>query len=130
MYTYILKKGGISLKSSNKSEYGAILTRIIKDKKITQQDFYSQLGIRKPYFYDIVSGKTNPPPPETQLKILRILNPKEEDKKKLLEVAARERSEMPADILLYLKSNIDSIEEVRKTKNYKKFIEKIINKGE
>lgn len=130
MYTYILKKGGISLKSSNKSEYGAILTKIIKDKKITQQDFYSQLGIRKPYFYDIVSGKTNPPPPETQLKILRILNPKEEDKNKLLEVAAKERSEMPADILLYLKSNINPIEEVRKTKNYKKFIEKNINKGE
>lgn len=126
MYTYILKRGGISLKSSNKSEYGAILTRIIKDKKITQQDFYSQLGIRKPYFYDIVSGKTNPPPAETQLKILRILNPKEEDKNKLLEVAAKERNEMPADILLYLKSNIDSIEEVRRTKNYKKFI----NKGE
>lgn len=126
MYTYILKRGGISLKSSNKSEDGAILTRIIKDKKITQQDFYSQLGIRKPYFYDIVSGKTNPPPAEIQLKILRILNPKEEDKNKLLEVAAKERNEMPADILLYLKSNIDSIEEVRRTKNYKKFI----NKGE
>ena len=114
------------MKSSNKSEDGAILTRIIKDKKITQQDFYSQLGIRKPYFYDIVSGKTNPPPAEIQLKILRILNPKEEDKNKLLEVAAKERNEMPADILLYLKSNIDSIEEVRRTKNYKKFI----NKGE
>lgn len=130
MYTYILKKGGISLKSSNKSEYGAILTRIIKDKKITQQDFYSQLGIKKPYFYDIVSGKTNPPPPETQIKILKILNPKEEDKNKLLEVAAKERNEMPADILLYLKSDIDLIEEVRETKNYKKFIKKIINKGE
>lgn len=110
------------MKSSNKSEDGAI----IKDKKITQQDFYSQLGIRKTYFYDIVSGKTNPSPAEIQLKILRILNPKEEDKNKLLEVVAKERNEMPADILLYLKSNIDSIEEVRRTKNYKKFI----NKGE
>ena len=118
------------MKSSNKSEYGAILTSIIKDKKITQQYFYSQLGITKPYFYDIISGKTNPPPPETQLKILKILNPKEEEKKKLLEVAAKERNEMPADILLCLKSDINLIEEVRKTKNYKKFIQKIINKGE
>lgn len=112
------------MKSSNKSEYGAILTRLIKERKITQQDFYSQLGIRKPYFYDIVSGKTNPPPPETQLKILRILNPKEEDKKRLLEVASQERNEMPADILLYLKNNMNSIEDIRSTKNYKKFIEK------
>lgn len=112
------------MNSSNKSEYGEILTRIIKERKITQQDFYNQLGIRKPYFYDIVSGKTNPPPPETQLKILRILNPKEEDKKRLLEVAAQERNEMPADILLYLKNNINSLEDIRSTKNYKKFIEK------
>ena len=118
------------MKSSNKTEYGAILTRIIKERKITQQDFYNQLGIRKPYFYDIVSGKTNPPPPETQLKILRILKPKEEDKKRLLEVAAQERKEMPADILLYLKNNMNSIENIRSTKNYKKFIEKIIDKGE
>lgn len=112
------------MKSRNKSEYGTILTRIIKERKNTQQEFYTQLGMKKPYFYDIVSGKTNPPPPETQLKILKILNPQEEDKKKLLEVAAKERREMPADILLYLKSNINSIEEVRKTENYKKFIEK------
>lgn len=118
------------MKSSNKSEYGNILTRIIKERKITQQDFYSQLGIRKPYFYDIVSGKTNPPPPETQLKILKILNPREEDKKRLLEVASQERNEMPADILLYLKNNMNSIEDIRSTKNYKKFIEKIIYKGE
>lgn len=112
------------MKSSNKSEYGAILTRIIKERKITQQDFYNQLGIRKPYFYNIVSGKTNPPPPETQLKIFTILNPKEDDKKRLLEVAAQERSEMPADILLYLKNNMNSLEDIRSTKNYKKFIEK------
>lgn len=126
MYTYILKEGGISLKSSNKSEYGTILTRIIKDKKITQQDFYSQLGIRKPYFYDIVSGKTNPPPPETQLKILKILEPKEEDKKKLLEVAAKERNEMPADILLYLKENCNAVDVIRKQKEYMDYIGGII----
>lgn len=69
------------MKSSNKSEYGAILTRIIKEREITQQDFYNQLGIRKLYFYDIISGKVNPPPPETQLKIFKILQPNEEDKK-------------------------------------------------
>lgn len=112
------------MKDSKKSEYGSILTRIIKDKKITQQDFYTQLGIRKPYFYDIVSGKTNPPPPETQLKILKILNPKEEDKKKLLELAAKVRNEMPADIILYLKNNLAIIEEIRNSEEYKEFINK------
>lgn len=113
-----------------KCEYGLLLTKLIKDNNITQSDFYTNLGIKKPYFYDIISGKINPPPPETQLKILEILHPKEEERKKLLNIAAQTRNEMPADILLYLMSNINSIEEIRITKKYRKFIEKIINKGE
>lgn len=117
------------MNSNQKSKYGEVLTKIIKDKNMTQLQFYNKLGIKKPYFYDIIVGKINPPPPETQMKILRLLHPKEEDRKILLETAAQARNEIPADVLLYLKSNINSIEEVRKTKNYKKFIEKI-NKGE
>lgn len=112
------------MKNSNKSEYGDVLTRIIKEKKITQQDFYNRLGMRKPYFYDIVSGKTNPPPPETQLRILKILNPNKKDKNKLLELAAKSRNEMPADIILYLKNNLGIIEKLRDSKEYKEFINK------
>ena len=44
---------------SKKSEYGEILTRIIKEKNMTQEYFYTNLGITKPYFYDIIRGKTN-----------------------------------------------------------------------
>jgi len=117
------------LNKRTKCEYGLLLTKLIKDNNITQSDFYTKLGIKKPYFYDIISGKINPPPPETQLKILEILHPKEEDRKRLLNIAAQTRNEMPADILLYLKSNINSIEEIRSRKNYKKFMEKIINEG-
>ena len=119
IHTYL--KGGISLKSNTKSKYGVILTRIIKEKKITQQDFYNQLGIRKSYFYDIISGKANPPPPQTQLKILEILSVEDKDKKTLLDIAANERNELPADILLYLENNIKQIEEIRCSKKYKKF---------
>lgn len=118
------------MNKKTKCEYGVLLTKLIKDNNITQSDFYSNLGIKKPYFYDIVSGKINPPPPETQLKILKILRPKEEDRIRLLNIAAQMRNEMPADILLFLKSNIYSIEEIRSRKNYKKFMEKIINKEE
>lgn len=114
------------MKKKDKSEYGELLTRIIKEKKITQQDFYNQLGIKKPYFYDIISGKTNPPPPETQIKILRILQPTEEDKKKLLQVAAKVRNEMLADILLYLKENSNVVEVIREQKEYKDYIGGII----
>lgn len=112
------------MKENNKSRYGTLLTSLIKSKGISQQNFYDRLGIRKPYFYDIVSGKANPPPPETQMKILEILKPKNIEKKLLLEIAAQERDEMPADILLYLKENSQIIEKIRNSENYKKFINK------
>ena len=110
------------MESSNKCEYGAILTRIIKERKITQQDFYNRLGIKKPYFYDIISGKINPPPAETQLKIFKILNPDEKDKRKLLELAADSRNEMPADVFLFLRKNNKLINSIRNQKEYKKFM--------
>lgn len=127
MYTYILKKGGDLLNSNQKSEYGLLLTKLINDRNITQVKFYNELGIGKPYFYDILSGKINPPPPETQLKILRILKPEENEKKKLLAIAARERNEMPADILIYLRNNKSVIEKIRSQEEYQNYIGGIIN---
>ena len=41
--------------------------------------FYTALGIKKPYFYDILSGKVNPPPPDRQIAMLRLLKPKPEE---------------------------------------------------
>ena len=72
----------ICLNSNNKSKYGEILTRIIKEKKMTQDYFYNKLGIAKPYFYDIIRGKINPASPEKQIKKLKILNPLKEDREK------------------------------------------------
>lgn len=112
----------IYLNSSNKSEYGEILTRLIKEKKMTQEYFYNKLGIAKPYFYDIIKGKINPPPPETQIRILSILKPQKTDEKKLLDIAAKTRDEIQADILLYLKNNESIIEEIRNDKEYQKFM--------
>lgn len=115
------------MKSKQKSEYGELLTKLISDKKMTQADFYDKLGIKKPYFYDIVGGKANPPPPEIQIKIIQIIEPNENDRKKLFEIAAKIRREIPADILIYLKNNKDAIENVRNQEEYKKTIGGIIN---
>ena len=57
-----------------KSEYGKILTSLIKSKGMSQSYFYQHLKIAKPYFYDIVSGKVKPPPAETQIKKLENLD--------------------------------------------------------
>lgn len=116
--------------STQKSEYGELLTRLIKDRKMTQSYFYNKLGIKKPYFYDIIGGKINPPPPETQIRILGILRPKENDKRELLDIAARARNEIPADIKLYLENSSNSIKEIRKNSEYKRFLKEIVDKGD
>lgn len=115
------------MNSGQKSEYGVLLTQIIKEKNMTQAKFYNELGIGKPYFYDIISGKINPPPPETQLRILKLLKPKEKEKIELLEIAAKSRNEIQADILLYLINNKDVIKKIRNEKEYQKFMGGIID---
>ena len=120
----------IYLNSNNKSEYGEILTRLIKEKNMTQEVFYKKLGITKPYFYEIISGKINPPPPYTQMKILKILNPIDKDKEIMMDIAARERKELPADVLIYLEKKPDGLKKIRDDSEYKKFLKEIVNKGE
>ena len=48
--------------------FGNYLRYLIKKAGMTQTQFYTALGITKPYFYDILSGKVSPPPPELQFK--------------------------------------------------------------
>ena len=106
--------------SSNKSEYGNLLTKLIKNCKMTQSKFYNK--------YDIIGGKINPPPAETQMKILRILSPKEDERIELLDIAANDRNEIPADIKIFLEKNKRSIEEIRDNPKYKKFLKEIMDK--
>lgn len=103
----------------NRCEYGEFLTQLIKEKNMSQSFFYSQLGIKKPYFYDIISGRVNPPPSNIQLKIVQILNLKENDIHKLFDLAAYQRNEIPYDIAIYLK-NKQLIKQIRESNEYKK----------
>lgn len=101
-----------------KSPYGQLLVKLIEKAKLTQSEFYTKLNITKPYFYDIVSGKVNPPPPNTQLRIIEILNPSDEDRDRLLNEASTARQELPADILMYLLKNPDRYSSLRKNIDY------------
>ena len=56
-----------------KSEFGKYLAQLIKDAGMTQCDFYSEAEIARPYFYDMLSGRTNPPPRETLERMLDVL---------------------------------------------------------
>lgn len=98
--------------------FGTMLKHLIKISKMSQTKFYTELGITKPYFYDIVSGKVNPPPPKIQFRIVKILNLMDDNKKKFFEMAGQERNEVPADIAYYIKQNPSISQEIRKKIDY------------
>lgn len=80
--------------------FGELLKQLIKEQNMTQYEFYTQLGIKKPYFYDIISGKVNPPPPPLQIRAMDILQADEETRIAFYDLAAKSRNELPADIAL------------------------------
>ena len=59
--------------TTDKKAFGNFLREMISQTKISQAAFYEAVGITKPYFYDILSGKVNPPPPDVQYKMLEKL---------------------------------------------------------
>ena len=54
-----------------KTEFGAYLVKAISDADMSQADFIAEVGIARPYFYDIL--KNSPPPKETLEKMLGVL---------------------------------------------------------
>jgi hypothetical protein len=75
---------------------------MLTDYEKSHTAFYTELGIKKPYFYDILKGKVNPPPPQKQFRIIKILKPEPEICEEFFELAAKERNEMPADLMYYI----------------------------
>lgn len=108
-----IKIGGEDLEKSNKTEFGELLTRLIKQKKMTQSYFYAKVGIKKPYFYDILAEKTSPSP-EVQYKMLEILRPSQTDQEKFFDLIAKTKDDLPADIYKYLKGNTEKYKLIRK----------------
>ena len=84
--------------AKDKKAFGNFLREMIKQTGISQSAFYLAVDITKPYFYDILSGKVNPPPPDVQYKMLENLNLDEQQRNEFLNLAAEGRGEVPADI--------------------------------
>lgn len=98
-----------------------VLAQMIKKANLSNVEFYTALGITKPYFYDILSGKVKPPPPDRQFAMLRLLKPEPEQIALFFNLAAQERNEVPADIAQALK-NKDICKELRKGIDYDKLL--------
>lgn len=102
-------------------KFREILIDLINEKNITKTKFYTELDIKKPYFYDIISGKVNPPPPERQLDMIRILKPSKEKMVEFFNAAATERGEVPVDIVIQLQ-NKEIVDNLRKGINYEQIL--------
>ena len=92
-----------------RSDFGMYLAATIKRAGISQYTFYSEAEIAKPYFYDIITGKTNPPPRDKLEKMLGVLNhylidgPVNRDE--FFNLAAKDRQEIPVDIFDMIKEH-------------------------
>ena len=84
---------------SENISFGDYLKILIKDAGMSQHEFYTALGITKPYFYDILSGRVNPPPPELQFKAMEILKADSTARKLFFDLAAKGRKDMPITLL-------------------------------
>lgn len=99
--------------AKDKKAFGNFLREMIKQAGISQSAFYSAVEITKPYFYDILSGKVNPPPPDVQYKMIEKLNLNTQQRNEFLNLAAEGRGEVPADIALLIMNNLDDIDRIR-----------------
>lgn len=93
---------------------------MIKNSGLSYREFYEQLGIKKAYFYDIIGDRTNPPPPEKQFEIIKILKPTNDDCYHFFELAAKGRNEFPADLQLIIDEKMKA--ELRNIHNYQQII--------
>ena len=98
-----------------KTEFGEFLVQEIKSAGMSQEAFYNAVGIAKPTFYGLITAA--PPPPELQYRMLSVL---EENtgkdpvrRNKLLDLAARDRDEIPADITALIKNDPKHWEQIR-----------------
>ena len=102
--------------NNDRKAFGCFLKEMIKQCHMTQAAFYLEVGITKPYYYDIVSGKVNPPPPEIQYRMLEVLDGiSNEQRNTFLNLAAKGRGEIPADIARLISEHPQNLEEIRIT---------------
>ena len=101
--------------AKDKKAFGNFLREMIKQTGISQSAFYSAVEITKPYFYDILSGKVNPPPPDIQYKMLDHLEVNEQQRNEFLNLAAEGRGEIPADIARMIAEHPLDLDKIRST---------------
>lgn len=101
--------------AKDEKAFGNFLREMIKQTGISQSAFYSAVEITKPCFYNILSGKVNPPPPDVQHKMLENLSLNEQQRNEFLNLAAEGRGEVPADIAKLIANHPTKLATIRET---------------
>lgn len=105
------------MKKRQKSAFGEFLVEQIRAAGMSQEEFYNSVGIKKPYFYDLLTA--SPPPVDLQDKMLAVLDNKTgedvERRRKLYDLAAAGRDEIPADIAKLIAGHPAKLAIIRET---------------
>lgn len=98
-----------------KTAFGQYLVDQIKAADMSQEAFHKKVGVAKPTFYDWLHSA--PPPPETQYRILSVFEEQtgknQSRREKLLDLAAQDRNEIPADIDELIKADPNLWDQIR-----------------
>ena len=96
-----------------KTAFGEFLVDEIKQAGISQEEFYTAVGIKKPYFYDLLT------PIEMQNRMLAVLESKtgtDDDRRiRFYDLAAQGRDEIPADIAKIISNHPLELDKIRST---------------
>ena len=105
------------MKKRQKSAFGEFLVEQIKIAGMSQEEFYNAVGIKKPYFYDLLTA--SPPPIDLQNRMLSVLDSKTGEnidrRRKLYDLAAAGRDEIPADIAKLIVDHPMELDKIRLT---------------
>ena len=105
------------MKRREKTAFGEFLVDEIRQTGMSQEGFYHAVGIKKPYFYDLLTA--TPPPTELQDRMLAVLDSATgtdiDRRRKFYDLAAQGRNEIPADIARLIADHplkLDNIREI------------------
>lgn len=98
-----------------KDTFGLYLNKLLKKSGVTQKALSEALGYAKPYVNQIISGNSVPfSKQENYDEIEKLLSLSEQEKCRLMDLAAKERNEVPVDVFNYLQKHSDAILAIRK----------------
>lgn len=107
------------MKKRQKTPFGEFLVKEIKKAEMSQEEFYKSVDIKKPYFYDILTG--SPPPTDLQNKMIIVLEKKTyadpKRRNEFYNLAAQGRKEIPADIAKLISEHYSDLDIIRSTLN-------------